>query len=163
VVPLHVEQLFAGLERDGVSARGRQMVGTMLHTALRDAVRLRLIPFNPASEIAKPRPQKQEMRVYDADQVARFLDATKPDRLYAVYVVGVDSGMRQGELFALQWTDIDFSTGSVLVQRSLEEINGRLRVKEPKSGRGRRIELSRFTLDALHKHRKNMLAEGNTS
>lgn len=163
VAPLHVEQLFASLERDGVSARGRQMVGTMLHTALRDAVRLRLIPFNPASEVAKPRPRKQEMQIYDADQVARFLDAAKADRLSAMYVLAVDSGMRQGELFALQWTDIDFTTGSLQVQRSLEEINGKLRVKEPKSGRGRRVELSRFTLDALHEHRKRMLAEGHTT
>jgi integrase len=102
LVPLHVEQRFAGLKRDGVSARGRQMAGTMLHTALRDAVRRRLIPFNPASEIAKPRPQKQEIRVYDAGQVAQFLDAAREDRLYARYVLALDTGMRQGELFALQ-------------------------------------------------------------
>jgi integrase len=161
LVPLHIEQLFAGLGRDGVSARGQQMVGTMLHTALRDAVRLRLIPFNPASEIAKPRPRKQEMQIFDSAQVARFLESAQEDRLYAMYVLAVDSGMRQGELFALQWADFDFTTGSVQVQRSLEEINGHLRVKEPKSGRGRRIELSRFTLDALHDHRKRMLADGN--
>jgi integrase len=164
VVPLHVEQLFAGLERDGVSARGCQMAGTMLHTALRDAVRLRLIPFNLASEIAKPRPQKQEMQVYDAEQVARFLVAAREDRLYAMYVLALDTGMRQWELFALQWTDIDFATSSIQVQRSLEEINGKLRVKETKSARGRRrIDLAAFTLDALHEQRKRMLAEGNAT
>ncbi len=164
LAPLHIEQLFACLEREKVSARGRQMAGTMLHTALRDAVRLRLIPFNPASEVAKPRPRKQEMQVYDQDQAAQFLDAAREDRLYAMYVLALDTGMRQGEMFALQWTDFDFPTGSVLVQRSLEEINGHHRVKETKSARGRRrIDLSAFALDALHEHRKRMLAEGNTS
>lgn len=163
VTPLHVEQLFASLERDGVSARGRQMTGTMLHTALRDAVRLRLIPYNPATDVAKPKPRKQEMQIYDAEQAARFLDAASEDRLHAMYVLAVDTGMRQGELFALHWTDFDFTIGSVQVQRSLEEINGKLRVKEPKSGRGRRIELSRFALDALHEHRKRMLAEGHAT
>jgi integrase len=69
--------------------------------------------------------------------------------------------MRQGELFALVWSDIDFEAGSVLVQRSLEEIDGKHRVKEPKSGRGRRIDVSSFALAALQEHRKAMLAEGN--
>jgi integrase len=162
LMPLHIEQLFSTLEREGVSARGRQMVGTMLHTAMRDAARLRLIAFNPARDIAKPRPAKKKMQVYDAGQTAAFLAAAEKDRLYAMYVLAVDSGMRQGELFALQWPDIDFDTGSVQVQRSLEEINGHLRVKETKSASGRRrIDLSAFTLAALHEHRKRMLAEGN--
>jgi integrase len=164
LTPIHIEQLFACLERDGVSARGRQMAGTMLHTALRHAVRLRLIPFNPASEIAKPRPQKQGVQVFDVGQVKRFLDAAAADRLYALYVLAIDSGMRQGELFALQWADVDFETGCLVVQRSLEEVNGHLREKETKTARGRRrIDLSAFALSALNDHRKRMLAEGNAS
>jgi integrase len=56
--------------------------------------------------------------------------------------------MRQGELFGLQWPEINFDAGSVFVQRSLEEINGHLRLKETKTGRRRRrIELAPFTLD----------------
>jgi integrase len=153
--------MFTILERNGVSPRGQQMAGTVLHTALRDAVRLRLIPFNPASEIAKPRPPKRKMQAYDVGQVSRFLEAARDDRLSALYVLALDSGMRQGELFALQWSDIDFSTGSILVQRSLEEINGKHRLKEAKSAKScRRINLSRFTLDALHDHRSRMLVEG---
>jgi integrase len=101
------------------------------------------------------------MQVNDASQVTRFLGAAKEDRLYALYVLALDSGMRQGELVALQWADVDFTAGSVVVQRSLEEINGKLRLKDTKSAKGRRrIELSRFAQDALHEHRKAMLAEG---
>jgi integrase len=161
LTPLHVDQLFATLERAGVSARGRQMAGTMLHTALRDAVKLHLIPHNPARDVAKPIPAKQEMQVYDREQVHRFLDAARQVRLYAMYVLALDAGLRQGELFALQWPDVDFTQGCLFVRRSLEEINGRLRVKEPKSARSqRRIDLSRFALDALNEHRQRMLAEG---
>jgi integrase len=134
----------------------------MLHTALRDAVRLKLIPFNPAHEIAKPKPQKKEMTVYDVDQVARFLESAREDRLFALYVLALDSGMRQGELFALLWSDLDLAAGVVRVQRSLEEINGHCRPKETKSARGRRrIDLSQYTIEVLHEHRKRMLAEGN--
>jgi integrase len=47
------------------------------------------------------------------------------------------------------------------VQRSLEEINGRHRLKEPKSGKGRRIELSAFALAALQAHRAAALKRGH--
>jgi integrase len=160
LAPVHVQQLFAALERAGVSPRGRQMAGTLLHKALRDAVRLRLITTNPAAEVEKPKPGKPKMQVYDEEQARALLAAASGDRLYALFVLALDTGMRQGELFALEWCDIDFEAGSVQVQRSLEEINGRHRVKEPKSGKGRRIDVSTFALEALQEHRKAMLAEG---
>jgi integrase len=163
LAPVHVQQLFSALERDKVSARGRQMAGTVLHKALRDAVRLRLIVNNPASEVEKPRPGKAKMQVYDEAQARAMLAAAAGHRLYALFVLALDTGMRQGELFALRWEDIDFDGGGVLVQRSLEEINGHHRVKEPKSGKGRRIDVSAFALEALREHRKAMLAEGNYS
>ena len=158
---VHVEQLFASLGRDGVSARGRQMTGTMLHTALRDVVRLRLIPNNPAGEIAKPKPRREEMRVYDAAQARRLLDAAKADRLYALYVPALDAGMRQGELFALRWEDINLDTGDVMGRRSLEEIHGRRRPKETKTGRGRCVLLSSRALVVMREHRARMEAEGH--
>jgi integrase len=50
------------------------------------------------------------------------------------------------------------------VQRSLAQVGGRFVVKEPKSKRSRRtVQLPKFALDALHEHRKKMLAEGNAA
>jgi integrase len=101
------------------------------------------------------------MKVYDDEQTGRLLAAAKGNRLEALFVLAVDTGMRQGELFGLQWSAVDFEAGAVLVQRSLEEINGTHRLKEPKSGRGRRVDLSSFALAMLQDHRKAMLAEGH--
>jgi integrase len=168
---LHVEQLYADLERkvevaeDGrrrtVSAAMRQKVCKTLRQALRHAVNLGAIPNNPAEKVPLPRHAKGEMRVLDLSQVARLLEASEKDRLHALYVLALDSGMRQGELFALQAEDFDFESGSVFVQRSLENVGDKLRVKETKSAKGRRrIDLSRYTMDALHEHRNRMLAEG---
>jgi hypothetical protein len=68
LAPVHVQQLFTALERARVSGRGRQVAGTLLHKALRDALRLRLIPNNPAADVEKPRPVKTTMQVYDEAQ-----------------------------------------------------------------------------------------------
>jgi integrase len=122
-----------------------------------------LLPNNPAAKVPLPKVAKREMKVYDGEQVVKFLKAASTDRLYAMYVLALDSGMRQGVLFGLQWSVIDFEKGSVSVQRSLEEVKGKHRLKEVKTAKGRRrIELSQFTLDVLHDHRKRMLAEGFT-
>jgi integrase len=102
------------------------------------------------------------MKTLDPDQVQAFLKAARQDRLYALYVVALDSGMRQGELFALAWPDIDLDGGSVRVVRSLEELNGELRVKDVKTARSRRkIDLSPFAVEVLTEHRRAMLAEGH--
>lgn len=162
LVLLHVEQLYASMEQDGKSAIARQKVGKTFRQALRHAVNIGLIPNNPATKAPLPKARKAEMKVYDADQVRQFLKAAKKDRLYAMYVLALDSGMRQGELFGLQWADIDFKNGSVSVQRSLENVGDQLRVKETKSVKGRRrIELTVFTIKVLQQHRKRMLAEGH--
>jgi len=160
--PTSIEGFYADLERAGESPRARQMAGVVLSTALRHAVHpLKLIDFNPCSDVAKPRVAREEMKVWDALQVRSFLKAAESDRLHALYVLALDTGARQGELFGLQWPDVDFDAGTLKIHRSLSELRDKFSVKEPKMKAGRRtVQLSLFALDALHAHRKAMLAEG---
>jgi integrase len=162
LMPLHVQQFYSTLEQNGVSAIMRKKVGTTLSTALTYAVLpLRLIPFNPAVGIKKPRVEGEEVQVLDPEQVVRFLDAARMDRLYAYYAFAIDSGAGPGECFALEWTDINFETGMVSIVRSLEDLAGHLRIKAPKRAtRKRHIRLSPHTIAILHEHRKQALADG---
>jgi integrase len=161
---LHVEQLLADLRAGGVSARGRQMAVNVLSGALKHATQMRppLIPFNPVASVVKPTPPKPEIKPFTPDQVAKLFEATDGDRLFALYLLAIDTGMREGELFALEWDDIDFASGSVMVRRALKEVKGRVWVEDLKTEKSRRrIELTRATMDALLEHRKRQLAEGN--
>jgi integrase len=161
---IHVEALYAEMERRDASAWTRRMAGVLLTNALRQAVRLKLIPFNPAADIAKARPNDREMKFLTESQARRFLEAARGHRLYALFALAVGSGMRQGELLGLAWGDIDFDKGTVSVRRSLAQLKGQPTLKEPKSARSRRtIQLPRFVLDALHDHRKAMVAEGHAA
>jgi integrase len=161
---LHVEQMLSDLRVAGVSARGRQMAVNVLSAALKHATRKRppLIPFNPVASVAKPRPSKPEIRPFTPEQVGKFLAAAAADRLFGLYLMAIDTGMREGELFALEWDDIDFTAGSVMVRRALKEVRGKVWVEDLKTEKSRRrVELAPATLDALHEHRKAQLAEGN--
>ena len=156
-----VEQMYAALEKGKVSAAMRRRVGTTLGTALRAAVASKILPYDPSAGVAKPRTARHEIRVLDPDQVPAFLAAARTDRLFPLYALALDSGMRQGELFGLAWGDVDFEAGTVQVRRSLEEIKGTHRLKDVKTARARRrIDLSSWTMALLHDHRKAMLAEG---
>jgi integrase len=161
---VHVAGLYAELEKAGVSASERKKVATVLRMALRQATRLRLIAHNPALDVPRRRATKQEMKVLDLEAVPLFPAAAAADRLYALYVLALDTGMRQGELFGLRWPDIDFEKGCVMIQRSLEEIGGSLNLKDVKTAQARpRVQLSPVTLAALNDHRARMLAEGHVT
>jgi integrase len=161
---LHVERFLAEMIADGHSASCSRRCGRLLRTALKHAAKKRLIARNPALDVPLPRAAKAEMTVYDAGQAAAFLKAARADRLFALYVLALDTGMRQGELFGLQWPDFDFEGGSVQVQRSLQELKGKHKLKEPKTAKARRrIDLSRFALAVMLDHRKAMLAEGHVA
>jgi integrase len=160
---LHVEQLYSVLAAGGVSASMRRKAGTTLRVALQHAVHpLHLIAHNPAADVPKHRHEPEDMQVLDPNQVSRFLMAARPDRLFALYAVALDSGAREGELFALAWNDVEFEGGAIRITRTLEETEGRLELKDVKTKKSRRrVPLSPFAMEALAEHRKAMLAEGN--
>jgi integrase len=123
-----------------------------------------MLLHNPVRDVDKPKPVRKEIHPLDAAQAAAFLKEAAKDRLSAMYAVALDTGMRQGELFALAWSDIDWDSGTVQVRHSLEELAGALRLKEVKTKKGkRRIKLTASTVATLHEHRKAMLAEGHAN
>jgi integrase len=161
LTPSHVQGLYGAMERAGVSPRLRQLAHAVLHRALKQAVKWGLVPRNVCDAVDPPLVPKKEMCVYSTQEVAFLLSAAEGHRLEALIVLAVCTGMRQGELFGLQWPDIDLDERSVFVQRQLEEVNGKLALTEPKSAKGRRrVELPVFAVDALLRHKALMLAEG---
>lgn len=60
--------------------------------------------------------------------------------------------MSGGEIIALQISDIDWSTGKVVISRSVEETKAGLRIKATKSAKLRSFTISRTALDVLQEH-----------
>src|SRR3954469_7902895 len=66
--PLHLVHLYAARIADGVGARRVQMAQRVLHKALGDAVKWRALHANPAADVTPPRPQREEQRVWTAEE-----------------------------------------------------------------------------------------------
>jgi len=166
---LHIERLFADLSKvttargqNGVSAAMQRKASITLGAALTVAVKRGLLTGNPVYSVDKPLAVEKEIHVLDPDQLKVFMKTAEPDRLYPLYVLAIDSGAREGELFGLLWQDMNFASGCIHIRHTLEEIGESLRLKEPKTKKSRRkIPLTAFTLGVLQEHRKRMLADGH--
>jgi len=82
---------------------------------------------------------KKEMQAVTGEQAQQFLEAAAGDPLEALYVVALTTGMRQGELLGLKWTDLDLALGTVQVRRTITLLaKKRFTVSEPKTAKSRR-------------------------
>jgi integrase len=159
--PMHIQAYYSqALEigrRDGtggLSARTVLHHHRVLHNALNQAVKWQLLARNPAGAVEPPKPEQKEMQALDEDTSAWLLAAAQGSRLYIPILIAITTGMRRGEILALRWVDVDFINNVVRVQRSIEQTNAGVRVKEPKKKRSRRpISIPRLLIDALELHR----------
>jgi integrase len=101
------------------------------------------------------------MRTLTVEQVRALLRAAQDDRLEALYVLAVTTGMRRGELLGLRWSEVDIPGGALAVTGSLQRVTGKGLVRvEPKTGRSRRrILLTPTAIAALRRHQGAQAAE----
>src|SRR5215217_5407607 len=159
LTPAHVRGLNREKLDSGLAPRTVQYIHRTLSKALKQAVSDGLIPRNAAGSVKPPRPRTEEIRPLDREQVRAFLEAVSGDRLEALYVVAITAGLRAGELLGLKWEDVDLEAGILQVRRTLSEARSGRIFEAPKSGKGRRIRLTRKATQALRGHRRRQLEE----
>lgn len=135
-------------------------VHAVLHRALGQAVVWRILQVNVASLARPPRVPRREMTSLSPAQARELLAAATGDRLGALLVVAITTGMRQGELLALRWADVDLEARYLSVTGTLTRSANIQVITEPKTTRSRRrVELTGVAVDALRKHRAAQLEE----
>lgn len=103
-----------------VSPRTVAAVRTMLRKAFNDAMKLRLIDRNPVVLTDPPKQVEYDPNPFSEKELPIFLDVIAGDRLEAFFLMAVTLGLREGELFGLQWRDIDFEAGELMVRRQIQ-------------------------------------------
>ena len=159
--PQHVQQFYAQKLSEGLSSTTVRHIHAVLHRALVHAVKLGLVPRNVTDAVEAPRMRHAEIHPLSAVQARAFLEASRCERLHALYVLALATGMRQGELLALRWQDVDLAQGTLQVRASLRYQVGKGFVfEEPKTKHGRRsIALPPDAVEALQTHLVRQEAE----
>jgi integrase len=102
-----VQQLYARKLDSGLSPTTVQHIHAVLHSALDNALRHGLVQRNVADLVDAPGMRHREMQPLNAEQANMLLAAASSTRLEALYVLALTMGMREGELLALRWRDVD--------------------------------------------------------
>src|SRR5215204_877138 len=151
LTPVHARSLYREKLDAGLAPRTVQYIHVTLHKALKQALMDGLIPRNIADAVKAPQAHKKEVNPLSPSEVTALLSAASGDRLEALYVIAVHTGLRRGELLGLRWSDVDFESGTISVQRSLDK-DGTF--NPPKRNKSRRtVKLTGQAAEALKGHR----------
>ncbi len=125
--------------------------------ALDAAVEKKLIKRNPAKDAKIPSATRYEMQTLDAEEMQRLLIQAKEDGCYELLLLDLGTGLRRGELCALQWRDLNAATGELRIERQVHRIKGKLVVSPLKTDAANRsIILPPSLLSAILEYRKTV-------
>lgn len=129
----------------------------LISAILNDAVELMLIKENPADRLKPPKVPKTKPKFFDEDTFDRMLDALETEPLKYQVLVKLDyvAGLREGELYGLEWDDIDFEKKQISIRRTSQYLPAEGIYEEtPKSDDGfRTIYVDDVIMDLLIKYK----------
>ena len=108
----------------GLSQRTINYHHRIMSAALKQAVKWKKIPYNPAQHVDIPTFEKKEMAFLRRDELDKFLTKIREHMDYAVIYTAVMTGMRQGEVLGLRWQDVDLDYGMINVRQQLQYLPG---------------------------------------
>jgi integrase len=153
----HLEAYYAT-----VPAGSRPVHHTVLHRALRKAVKERLLLVNPADDLDhaprrdRGRDEDAAKQCWSATEAHKFLMAAKAagTQAGAFYALALDTGARKGELCGLRWTDVDLEVGTLRIAQQLTKPGPEPVFGPPKGGKPRTVTIAAGTVELLRAHRK---------
>ena len=157
----HVRALKAKKLEEGMHPNTVGVVQGVLSAAFNQAVYDGLIPANPCARVKKAAARgKTPMRALSGAEASRLTDAAAGTKEEALIVLALRTGMRQGELAALRWEDLDLEGArpSVTVSRSADTRTQTV-VSPTKTGETRTLGLGPRTVEAVRRHKARQREE----
>jgi integrase len=149
--PLHIQNYYTK-KLETLKPRSVQQHHSVLHKALKQAVKWQLINTNPASDVSAPKPIKKPINTLSIEQLCDLCDKLKGHPYGNLYITAAHTGMRLGELLGLRWQDIDLPV--LYVKQSLSRINQEDHFKTPKNKKTRQVILPDEVIDVINKTKR---------
>ena len=160
LTPRDVRKLINSKLSAGLSPRRVQYIHAVLRTALSQAEKDGVVARNVSKLAKAPKVEQAEISPFDPNEARLFVKAIAGERLEALYLLAIATGLRQAEILGLSWKDIDFDKSQCIVRKTLQRIDGEFRLVEPKTARSRRIlALPEIVLISLREHKGRQVGE----
>ncbi len=152
VTRTNVQAFVSQLQSSGLAASTVRQCYLLVAGVFSSAVESDLIARSPCRGIHLPKADHKEMRFLSQSEISALIDAVDPP-YSALVATAAYTGARFGELAGLQVSGLDLLRGTLTVTQQLSEVNGRIRIRPPKSAASRRqIALPRRLGDTLGRH-----------
>ena len=147
----------------GLSPRTVRYIHTILHTALKNALRWNRVVRNVADAATPPSTtmsKAPQTKAWTAEHLGAFLQYTAESRYLPVWLFLATSGCRRGEALGLRWSDVDLDAATAVIGHQVTSVETRIVIKDlPKTKRGHVIRLDNGTVAMLRAHRKTQNEE----
>lgn len=162
LMPIHIQRMYNDIRDHGRVKRGKKMedftlsgsfvrrTHMVLHSCLQQAVKERLIPYNPCDGCRIPKKDKAEMKIIPPEQVGAYLREAEAYGVLPIFYLELTSGLRRGELVGLLWEDLDVQSRILSVDKQVTRIDGVLTVTVPKTENSiRKVAIPQQAVDIL--------------
>lgn len=144
---------------EGLSDRMVRSCHASCRSALEKAVNEGLIRINPAIGCKLPPKKSKEMQVLTPEEMQRFLIQAKSEGYYELFLLVLATGMRRGEILALQWDDLNFRTGELHIERQVYPVDGKLTISTPKTKSSvRTVILPPSIVEVLREYKQTVIS-----
>lgn len=92
---------------------------SVIHKALKYAVKIDLIPVNPASKIERPRQERFVGSFYDSQEVNHLFEVARGTKMEIPILLGAFYGLRRSEVLGLKWSAIDFINDTLVIKHTV--------------------------------------------
>lgn len=118
--PEHINKLYNDLVSLDFATGSIKLISAMLNGCFKQAERNGIITKNPVSLVSIPKgKEKKERIVFTVEQQDAFLKYAEHSYLKHFFSLALMTGLRNGELRGLQWSDIDFKNRIIHVNHTL--------------------------------------------
>jgi integrase len=154
--PAHIQSMYTKLiDASKLAPKSVRLIHAIVHTALKDAVKVQIMTRNPADAVTPPRVGRVERPTLTEDEVNRLLEVGWGTVYYIPILLASGAGLRRNEILALKWSDVDLEKQRLFVRHSLVQTKSGISFKEPKSGKSRTLKLGEVITGELQAHYDN--------
>lgn len=152
----HIQQFIQRLQKDNPNTSPSTIKKklSVLQSILTQAVKLDIIPMNPADskKLTLPKTIAPKVEIFSKQEAAEMLECLEQEELQYQCLVqmAIMTGCRLGELIALKFSDIDYRNNKITVERSAYKCKGQpIAVKPPKDYEVRTITVNDYCIELV--------------
>lgn len=119
---MHIQRIINKMYDSGLSHRTIEVMKIVMHAALKQAQRNKLVGENVCENVVLPRKQPKRIRVLNEDEQTKLIAALKDNYIGMGLLFALYTGMRRGEVLALKWSDYDKNEKTISITKALSRV-----------------------------------------